>query len=575
MKTFYIIILFFTCYLNSIATVHYVSKEGNSVPPYLSWENAAYSIQDAINASAINDTIIIDNGVYTEKLRLNIPITIVGIEQDSVIISGEGISDTTIYTTSNLILKNLSISRGKFGVWLDNATLNISYCNFSHHTYAIRVSDANTTIRNSFSDTDNTFFTFWNENDTSYTIIEDCILKGTKGKSGDGLFSTINNNLKLSNNIFYGSWSGYGIYAVYCNKVQINNNLFYNERLQTGILVDFVSDSISVTNNVVIGLRNEGITTTLGDKGIVRNNIFMNCKRAINTYPFDKNQADYNLFYNNETDYFGGVLPGLHDIHKNPMFVNIPDPEAIEDFDFHLQAFSPGIDTGDPEILDVDGTRSDMGLFGGPEGEITLYSDFPPAIPSKLNPEFDTLTNVLDLLWQENDEADFSYYSIYRDTISNFEANISNRIALQDSNRFLDTLLNVSKIYYYQITAIDSQNNESASSRELEIVVNPITSVKTKQYFNYRIDQNYPNPFNPKTKIGYSLKEAGNVKISVYDIKGEKISTITEGFKLHGHHEVDFDGANLASGIYIYKITVSNQKSMPIFIHSKKMILIK
>ena len=65
------------------------------------------------------------------------------------------------------------------------------------------------------------------------------------------------------------------------------------------------------------------------------------------------------------------------------MFMNDIIPIANSNYDYHLQEFSPAIDKGDPNILDVDGTRSDMGMYGGPFGEITYYKDLAPKPPSK------------------------------------------------------------------------------------------------------------------------------------------------------------------------------------------------
>jgi spore germination protein YaaH len=66
--------------------------------------------------------------------------------------------------------------------------------------------------------------------------------------------------------------------------------------------------------------------------------------------------------------------------------------------------------------------------------------------------------------------------------------------------------------------------------------------------------QNYPNPFNPTTKIKYSIPETGLVVIKVYDMLGKEIVTLVNEKQLSGHHEVDFDGSRLPSGIYFYSI---------------------
>ncbi|HCY76632.1 MAG TPA: hypothetical protein DHV28_12000 [Ignavibacteriales bacterium] len=86
---------------------------------------------------------------------------------------------------------------------------------------------------------------------------------------------------------------------------------------------------------------------------------------------------------------------------------------------------------------------------------------------------------------------------------------------------------------------------------------------------NYYLQQNYPNPFNPSTKINYGLRKSGNVEITVYNVLGNKVATLVNGYKSAGKHSVDFNASNIASGIYFYKI------STPDFIQTKKMILEK
>ena len=86
---------------------------------------------------------------------------------------------------------------------------------------------------------------------------------------------------------------------------------------------------------------------------------------------------------------------------------------------------------------------------------------------------------------------------------------------------------------------------------------------------DYYLGQNYPNPFNPTTKINFGLKKSGNVEITLYNILGNKVATILKEYKSAGNHTVNFNGANLSSGAYLYKI-VSNG-----FVQTKKMLLVK
>ncbi len=85
----------------------------------------------------------------------------------------------------------------------------------------------------------------------------------------------------------------------------------------------------------------------------------------------------------------------------------------------------------------------------------------------------------------------------------------------------------------------------------------------------YLLSQNYPNPFNPTTVIEYQLPEVTEVSIEIYNIVGQRVKELLLGQKEAGYHKVEFNGAGLPSGIYLYKITAGN------FSESKKMILLK
>jgi len=86
---------------------------------------------------------------------------------------------------------------------------------------------------------------------------------------------------------------------------------------------------------------------------------------------------------------------------------------------------------------------------------------------------------------------------------------------------------------------------------------------------NYSLEQNYPNPFNPVTTISYTLSEAGEVRLTIYNILGEEVAALVSGFKDAGKHTVDFDASRFNSGLYIYKLEAGS------FIQVKKMILLK
>ncbi len=87
---------------------------------------------------------------------------------------------------------------------------------------------------------------------------------------------------------------------------------------------------------------------------------------------------------------------------------------------------------------------------------------------------------------------------------------------------------------------------------------------------DFELYQNYPNPFNPKTKISFTNnKQFSDVSLKIYDISGKLITELINKKLGTGYYETEFDGTNLASGIYFYTLKIDNQYQ------SKKMILIK
>lgn len=110
-------------------------------------------------------------------------------------------------------------------------------------------------------------------------------------------------------------------------------------------------------------------------------------------------------------------------------------------------------------------------------------------------------------------------------------------------------ITNKINIYYSAFTNIDDRNEPKE--------------------FNYELSQNYPNPFNPSTTINYYIPATCFVTLKVYNILGEEITSLVNEEKSPGNHQIQFNAAGLASGIYIYRINAGA------FTKSKLMILEK
>jgi uncharacterized membrane protein len=85
----------------------------------------------------------------------------------------------------------------------------------------------------------------------------------------------------------------------------------------------------------------------------------------------------------------------------------------------------------------------------------------------------------------------------------------------------------------------------------------------------FNLAQNYPNPFNPSTRISFTIPKEGNIKLSVFNILGEKVKELINEFKIAGTYNIDFNASELTSGIYVYRLEASD------FVQTKKMTLIK
>jgi hypothetical protein len=112
--------------------------------------------------------------------------------------------------------------------------------------------------------------------------------------------------------------------------------------------------------------------------------------------------------------------------------------------------------------------------------------------------------------------------------------------------------------------------NEYAILVEVQRNINKKKNLSKKQNAKVLLNQNYPNPFNPTTLINFELSEPSNVTLVVYNMIGEKVTTLVDNMNFKkGINKVEFNAGMLPSGIYIYTLTAGS------LIENKKMILIK
>jgi hypothetical protein len=118
----------------------------------------------------------------------------------------------------------------------------------------------------------------------------------------------------------------------------------------------------------------------------------------------------------------------------------------------------------------------------------------------------------------------------------------------------------------YRIKEVDLNGavhySETATTALLSIASSPVVTA-------YALEQNFPNPFNPSTTIQYALPNAGDVRLTVFNVLGQEAATLVNENKPAGTYSVQFDASRLASGLYFYRLQAGS------YVEMKKLVLLK
>ncbi len=184
-------------------------------------------------------------------------------------------------------------------------------------------------------------------------------------------------------------------------------------------------------------------------------------------------------------------------------------------------------------------------------------------------------TGASIIVWQDSREGSMDiYFQKYTSVGAANGSNTRAHASRTESSQVKPAVAYVGNNGVYQIIWQDDRNGhwdiycpvgDPEPLGEVTDVENQDETIPVK----YSLSQNYPNPFNPSTKIQFSIPQAQNVKLEVYDVLGRQVKTLVDEFKEAGFHEARFDAHNYASGIYIYRIQAGS------FIQVRKMLLVK
>jgi hypothetical protein len=203
-------------------------------------------------------------------------------------------------------------------------------------------------------------------------------------------------------------------------------------------------------------------------------------------------------------------------------------------------------------------------------------------------------------IWKRNGDRDYLMFDFQRDSGATYRYELGSRFG--DSVYYYNVLVrtNVStstpaglfqkcitllfdipqvrdEEVIYTFTAkigLIKQQNDGWSVRTLtSAIINgeTVVSVDRSDHIpgRFALYQNYPNPFNPNTSITYELGVASHVVLSVYDILGREVSVLVNENRTAGVHGVTFDGSNLSSGVYMYRLQAGD------VVQSRRLVVLK
>jgi len=171
--------------------------------------------------------------------------------------------------------------------------------------------------------------------------------------------------------------------------------------------------------------------------------------------------------------------------------------------------------------------------------------------------------NGVTLDWATRSEADLDHFELVRNGSVIAQVAASNSAA-GSSYSFLDANVEAGVTYTYELVCLSLDG-----SRDVMATASATPRSETSVISTFALHQNYPNPFNPETQISFELAEASDVTLTVFNMNGQAVTTLVNSALSAGHHSVSFDGANLTSGVYLYRLTAGTYSA------TMKMVLMK
>jgi hypothetical protein len=430
-------------------------------------------------------------------------------------------------------------------------------------------------------------------NATSSPILTNCTFTSNSAASGGGMYNSSSSSPSITNCTFTSNPANYGggMFNSSSSSPGITSCTFtFNSASDGGGgMFNYSSASPSLTNctfssnsaNYGGGMYNESSSTALtncilwGNEATNQGDEFYIYDNAYTT------TLSYSCYANATGDVYiasGTFTATNNNITSDPMFVGSSINPAHP---YSIQGTSPCADAGNDsdnlQAYDIRGagysrklnkTTGGVGTIDMGAYEYKLNVDVLPVELTSFTASANGATVMLH--WLTATEVNNFGFEIERliknekleiknwETIGFIEGNGNSNSPKEYS--FTDETIMAGK-YSYRLKQIDNDGKFAYS----DVVDVDIENLPT----NYTLYQNYPNPFNPSTTIKFGLPKDGMVTLEVYNLIGEKVTTLVNKEMSAGYHTIDFNGSNLSSGIYLYKITSEE------FTSTKKFVLMK
>jgi predicted outer membrane repeat protein len=385
------------------------------------------------------------------------------------------------------------------------------------------------------------------------------------GYGGGGIYCTEGADALIRFNLFAGNFaSNGGGYRGYGSNPVISKNTFFNNT------VNWNGGTISV------GAYYPNYTTTEISNSLMWKSttpiIYTTIQNLFITY----------------SDIQDTLWPGLGNLSSDPRFI---DPEH---HDYRVRWNSPCIDAGHPDSLDPDGTRSDMGAFYYDQSYPVHVYLTPRQIPYLIHAEGGSLTYTLRLsnhdpspntaqVWCNVTLPDSTVTGplLGPVTVTVPASTMLARVRTQAVPA--SAPLGVYHYNAYAVVGSDTSQDSfmfgklgmvgrwsqvaggwSNTGEDFGELEKPIITPNSAL-----ITSSHPNPFNASTTLSFELPIASLVSLKVYDPSGRLVVNLVEGRHDAGSHEVTFDGAELASGVYLVRLKAGESSTV------QKLVLLK